>query len=80
MYVQGPEAFFDDIDNFNVNINGDELELYLAAPPDGHCGDPIAHWSALQAGGSQLARLALDILSIPGELHFFIIARVIYLI
>ncbi|KIJ47636.1 hypothetical protein M422DRAFT_163711, partial [Sphaerobolus stellatus SS14] len=58
-------AFFADADNFNLDVNKDELDQYLSTPPDTTCADPIAYWNARLASGSQLAQMGLDILSIP---------------
>ena len=50
---------------------GDSLEEYLESPPRTTVKDPLAYWHAAVAGASEdasLARMALDFLSIPGEL------------
>ncbi|KIJ37679.1 hypothetical protein M422DRAFT_177585, partial [Sphaerobolus stellatus SS14] len=60
-----PLPFFFDMDNFNLDLMQDELDQYLSSPPETSCADPIAYWSARVTSGSHLARLALDILSIP---------------
>jgi hypothetical protein len=39
--------------------------------------DPIAWWTAMDAAGHPLARMALNFLSIPGELHFLFIISII---
>ncbi|KIJ50844.1 hypothetical protein M422DRAFT_158795 [Sphaerobolus stellatus SS14] len=58
-------TFFFEMDTFNLDIAQDELDQYLSSPPETHCVDPIAHWNARLVSGSCLARMALDILSIP---------------
>ncbi|KIJ48916.1 hypothetical protein M422DRAFT_162118, partial [Sphaerobolus stellatus SS14] len=58
-------CLFFDMDNFNLDLMQDELNQYLLSPPETSCADPIAYWSARVTSGSHLARLALDILSIP---------------
>ncbi|KIJ35192.1 hypothetical protein M422DRAFT_181059, partial [Sphaerobolus stellatus SS14] len=58
-------TLFADVDNFNLDTNKDKLDQYLSTPPDTTCADPITYWNARLASGSQLARMGLDILSIP---------------
>ncbi|KIJ28004.1 hypothetical protein M422DRAFT_92102, partial [Sphaerobolus stellatus SS14] len=56
---------FQSIKVFNLDTSQDELEVYLAAPPDTTCLDAIAHWTAARCSESCLALMVLDYLSAP---------------
>ncbi|KIJ31507.1 hypothetical protein M422DRAFT_140563, partial [Sphaerobolus stellatus SS14] len=60
------KSYFDKIDSFASKSSVDELEQYLSTPTIALEGDdPIKYWSKLLAGGSKLARMALDFLTCP---------------
>lgn len=51
--------------------NIDNLDMYLESPPSSTIKDPLAYWTSLEKGTddpgmADLARMALDFLSIPG--------------
>lgn len=51
--------------------NVDNLDVYLESPPSSTIKDPLAYWTSLEKGTddpgmANLARMALDFLSIPG--------------
>lgn len=53
-------------------VRVDALDAYLESPPLSTIKDPLAYWTALEKAGddadaANLARMALDFLSIPGK-------------
>ncbi|KAF8581490.1 hypothetical protein K439DRAFT_1353831, partial [Ramaria rubella] len=61
------QGYFAELDTFSVLEGTDELDEYLGLPAQPLVSDPLTHWEAQKAGGSHLARMALDFLSIPGK-------------
>ncbi len=47
------------------NLEGDELDRYLASPPE-PCRDPVRHWHERKQSLPGLARMGLDYSTIPG--------------
>jgi hypothetical protein len=59
--------YFAELDAFTSDPTaGDALDEWLSSPPLGTVSDPIAWWTAMEAAGHPLARMALDFLSTPG--------------
>jgi hypothetical protein len=59
--------YFVELDAFTSDpAAGDALNEWLSSPPLGTVSDPIAWWTAMEAAGHPLARMALDFLSTPG--------------
>jgi hypothetical protein len=60
--------YFAKLDAFgnDTPIGGDPIAEWLSSPPVPNVNDPIAWWSAMDAVGHPLARMALDFLSAPG--------------
>ncbi|KAI0686340.1 hypothetical protein C8T65DRAFT_554460, partial [Cerioporus squamosus] len=59
-------SLFASLDQDHSSSGADALEEYLISPPIPSILDPIKHWHSLDPERDPLARMALDILSIPG--------------
>jgi hypothetical protein len=60
--------YFAELDTFTSDPTaGDALDEWLSSPPLGTVADPISWWTAMDAAGHPLARMALDFLSTPGR-------------
>jgi hypothetical protein len=57
--------FFDSLSDKTIVV--DALEEWMSSAPVNTNTDPISWWSAMEATGHPLARMALDFLSIPGN-------------
>lgn len=57
--------FFDSLSDKTIVV--DALEEWMSSAPVTSNSDPISWWSAMEATGHPLARMALDFLSIPGN-------------
>ena len=72
MHNYGPDcciqstSYFSEIEAFGLDSDADELEEYLAAPPSLHVPDPFVYWSGWHEGGSALAGMVFDYMSVPG--------------
>ncbi|KAF8577731.1 hypothetical protein K439DRAFT_1364008, partial [Ramaria rubella] len=58
-------SYFMDLEFFGVLEGTDELDEYLALPAHPSISDHLQHWEAQKLGGSHLAWMALDFLSVP---------------
>jgi hypothetical protein len=60
--------YFAELDMFSSDqiATGDAIDEWLSSPPLVTVSDPISWWSAMEAAGHPLARMALDFLSVPG--------------
>ncbi|KAF8589538.1 hypothetical protein K439DRAFT_1332727, partial [Ramaria rubella] len=67
-------SYFTALDSFGVLKGTDELDEYLALPAHLSISDPLQHWEVQKLGGSRLAQMALDYLSIPGKLYVFFLS------
>ncbi|KAF8583746.1 hypothetical protein K439DRAFT_1308281, partial [Ramaria rubella] len=59
-------SYFADLDTFSASEGVDELDEYLGLPAQPSIADPLMHWETQRQGGSYLAKMALDFLSVPG--------------
>jgi hypothetical protein len=63
----GSKNYFAKLDMFSSDpMAGDAVDEWLSSPPLVTVSDPITWWSAMEAAGHPLARMALDFLSAPG--------------
>ena len=56
--------------NVTGNASNDPITDYLTTAAMPHIDDPIKYWSSFLDGGHPLARMALDVLSMPGKSFF----------
>lgn len=61
------EDIFAELDRVYAYGDSDALEDYLNTPPIPSIKDPIKYWYSLDSSRNPLARMALDILSAPGQ-------------
>lgn len=61
------QDLFAELDDHDEDVDGDTLEDFLRSNVLPKIRDPIHFWTSQLDGGNALARMALDILSTPGE-------------
>lgn len=71
-------TIFDAIDEFDADSSEDALEAYLSSAPL-KVDNPILYWTSLLGQGDPLARMALDLLSTPGQSQYWLTCYILYL-